>query len=141
MLLWHRTYHYESLCHYSDYHTEMESSPHSVLPAVYQYRLVPSPPLNLSYFFYHIHNTPEVGALSIWCPAGESLGGPFRPKNTQLSMVTVTSLTPDLLSGPSTQLSVRHVLRQLGQMQLDPVTGLTLFTCSSPLKDNFLPWR
>jgi hypothetical protein len=41
------------------------------LPAVYEYRLVSSPPLNLWYLFYHIHYTPQVGTLPIWCPAGD----------------------------------------------------------------------
>jgi hypothetical protein len=51
-----------------------ESLDHSIghsIPAVYEYRLVSSPPLNLCYLFYHIHYTPQVGALSIWCPAGD----------------------------------------------------------------------
>ena len=40
-------------------------------PAVYKYGLVSSPPLHLGHFFYHIHHTPKVGTLSIWCPAGD----------------------------------------------------------------------
>ena len=42
----------------------------SYVPAVDKHGPVSSPPLDLGHLLYHIHNSPQVRALAIWCPAG-----------------------------------------------------------------------
>ena len=39
------------------------------LPAMHEYGLVSSPPLDLGHLFHHIHHSHQVGALAIWPPA------------------------------------------------------------------------
>ena len=36
-----------------------------------EYRFASTSPLDLSQLFYHIHHSLQVGALTIWCPAGD----------------------------------------------------------------------
>ena len=36
-----------------------------------EYRFASSSPLDLGQLFYHIHHSLQVGALAIWCPAGD----------------------------------------------------------------------
>jgi hypothetical protein len=66
---------------------------YNTLPAVYKYWLVSSSPLNLCYLFYHIHYTPQVGALPIWYPAGDvELGhsvGPLSLKIERLKQANI----------------------------------------------------
>ena len=36
-----------------------------------KYRFASSSSLDLGHLFYHIHHSLQVGALTIWCPAGD----------------------------------------------------------------------
>ena len=50
---------------------------HNKLPAVDKHGPVSSPSLDLGHLLYHIHHSPQVGALAIRCPAGDVKLGHF----------------------------------------------------------------